>query len=165
MNGNPATQLVTQTQNGIALRNVQSNWQNYSTFYGGDDDGMSTGTFDPDFPVNVVRSYWLNYARAFSGSNYNLIASNLDSNSTYTLKFIASVKSTVNNTVVTDYHVLTNNVDQKQTLNCVNNTENIISFTGVVPDENGEIKIGIFQKQDGTGGQFGVISGLIISKN
>ena len=165
MVGNPATGLVSQTQNGITLSNVQANWQNFSNIYGANDDGMSTGTFGSDFPLNVVRGYWLNYSVVFTNLNYNLIASGLTIGANYTIKFIASVKEAVNPLVATDFTVLSNGVTiSTQTLNCVNNTQNIITFSNIVADINGEIKLGVFKKGDSTGGDFGLLSGLIIIK-
>jgi len=163
LTGNPATTNISQTQNGITISNVQANWQNYSSFYASNDDGMSTGTFGSDFPANVVRGYWLNYTLAFTGSNYNLIASGLNPSSTYTLKFIASVKNSINPDLRTDFNVLSNGSNLVQTLDCVDNTQNIITFTGVQPNGSGQVSIGIFREQGGSGAAFGLISGLIIT--
>lgn len=163
--GNPATTDISQTQNGITLSNVRAAWQNFGAFYAGNDDGMSTGTFGTDFPANIVRGYWINYDNVFLGSgSYNLIASGLNPAKTYTIKFIASVKSSINPLVMVDLNVLSGGANIVQTLNAVDNTQNILTFSGVIPDGTGKISFGLYKKQDSTGGTFGLIGGLIITE-
>lgn len=166
MTSNPASSAVVGTQNGITITTVPSQWQNFGAgIYGGNDDGMSTGTFGADFPANVVRSYWLNYDLVYTTGNYNLNATGLVPTATYTIKFIGSVKTSVNpGPVSTEYHVLSNGIDVMQLLNCVDNTQNVITFTGVIPDGTGKVQLGIYKKGDSTGGEFGLLNGLIISR-
>lgn len=168
--GNPKTTDISKTQNGITLSNVKTNWQNFSANAGSDDNGMSTGTFAPDFPANVVRGYWQNYSLAWSSpSSYNLQLSGLNASATYTIKVIGSVKSSVYTPNVTQYRCVSNNNVWNpiiKTLNNVNNTNNHIQFDNVIPDSTGTILLGV-NVQNGIfdQGENGIISALIVTKN
>lgn len=167
--GNLATTDVSVTQNGITLSNVKANWQNLSAFYGAEDEGMSIGTFDPLFPASVVRGHLANYALVWSSpASYNMILSDLDPASSYTIKIISSEKSSVTTPGKLQVRLVGNGDEwnpSNQILDFTDNTQTYLTFTNITPDSGGNIRFGVFIPNAGDGGEVGRISGLRINKN
>lgn len=168
--GDPATTVleVENEPTGWILSTVNTaNWQKYFQWYAADDDGMSTGTFAPEFPADVVRSYFLNFNLKFNGNNYNLELKRPDGQGlpagTYQVKIISSVKSTVNTTGAGDINVKFGSAaTQLQHIIPTDNTQDFRTFTGMI-SEGETIKVSINRSAQNTS-DISYISALIIEK-
>lgn len=168
--GDPSTTVleIENESTGWILSTVNTgNWQKYFQWYAADDDGMSIGTFAPEFPADIVRSYFLNFNLKFNGNNYNLELKRPDGEGlpagTYQVKVISSVKSTVNTTGAGDINVKFGSAaTQLQHITPTDNTADFRTFTGMI-SEGETIKISINRSAQNVS-DISYINALIIEK-
>jgi hypothetical protein len=149
--GNPHAnvQEFKDASTGWLLSTVSTdNWSEYYPgAFGSDENGMSTGTFSPDFPASVVQSFYMNGNLQFNGANYNIEIKNGNGEGLpgghYQVKLISSLKSSILNKGEANVNVkFGNEANQLQHVYPKDNSENYVTLTGYVT-QGGTIKISI----------------------
>ncbi|WP_423736507.1 PKD domain-containing protein [Chitinophaga caseinilytica] len=167
--GNPVQQVreFTDAQTGWMISTVSTaNWKLFDNRYGSDTNGVRTGTFG-EFPMEVVKSYFMHYWDKFNGTNYNLEIKRPHGQGlpagTYRIKILGSIRKERVDLVDSDVNVRFGNggnifVKDYPT----DNGNKAIILTGQV-QEGGTIKIGIHASQR-SWPELAFINGLIVEK-
>ncbi|WP_341842859.1 PKD domain-containing protein [Chitinophaga caseinilytica] len=168
VNGDPTAnvQEFTDAATGWAVNTVSTSaWKRYFEIYAVDNEGMLTGTFG-EFPVDVVRSNFINFQLKFTGNNYNLEVGRPGGQGlpagNYRIKVMSSVRSEINNLNRGELNVkFGNGGNQLQYMYPKDNVNVSVVFTGYV-QEGGTIKIGVHSYLNWS--DFALINGLIVEK-
>lgn len=163
---NANVQEFTDAATGWSVNTVDTAyWKRYFEIYAVDNEGMLTGTFG-EFPVDVVRSNFMNFMLKFTGNNYNLEVGRPGKQGlpagNYRIKVMSSVRSEINNLNRGELNVkFGNGGNQLQYMYPKDNVNVSVVFTGYV-QEGGTIKIGVHSYINWS--DFGLINGLIVEK-
>ncbi|MGN6293149.1 MAG: SGNH/GDSL hydrolase family protein [Chitinophagaceae bacterium] len=129
-----------------------------------DNLGQTTGNNSGIVPDIALNNYWYNNNRKFNGSNYNVEITGLDPAKTYTIKLVGSRNTSGAAPRYSDFRVNTTDTSA-HLLNAHGNTSQQTVVTGIAPDANGKIKIGVFTPNDTTTyGVYAYLNAMIVQE-
>ena len=129
-----------------------------------DDLGTVTGNNSGIVPDVALQGYWYNYSAPYVAGRDNIIVSGLNPGATYTVRLVGS-RSSGGNTVPPKYGSYHINGGAEILLDAYQNTSNEAVVSGVTPDSEGKIKIGVYQPGSPlTYGALSYLNALIIQE-
>jgi hypothetical protein len=122
-----------------------------------DGGGASTGNNSGVFPDVALRQGWLN----FEGDSSYAILTGLDVAKSYDITLLGSATDDNTGNASARYALTGGNGVQSGILNGHQNTNGVVTFFGIQPDQNGNIGIGL-EAYDSANSSFGVLSDMVI---
>jgi len=162
VSGDPSSGVRTATDQstGISVSSLATaNWYPYSGVSAYDGGGMTSGTF---MPATVMVNHWFQHGSlaTYNVSKPQLELSGLNPASLYTLKMTGSNIYGFNSNP-TRFVVSGSVVSSHMDVNTYNNTANGATFSSIMPDANGKIRIYVNTTSDT---ELADISGIQLSQ-
>ncbi|PZR26536.1 MAG: hypothetical protein DI535_14095 [Citrobacter freundii] len=140
-------------------------WTNFNGVNSQNGLGATTGNNTGVVPDLALANYWFNNNRTYDSTlkRHNVVISGLNASKTYTLKLVGS-RALVSGQRWSAFYV--NGNITRYLLDVNNNKTNQVVITGLVPDAENKINIGVYMAQTNTAayGPFSYLNALIIQE-